>query len=223
MFSDLSWNYICQIDNLNLTSRVKILWCNFFPFWTIDVSMTYYVPMLNICGNLQPFLVYHLPEHQRNKVKFVNLVLPTHQNWRNNRVNNSIQILFVAHSTIKQRLRLIRSDWCECSLVEGYEQLIGPRRKVLYSQSTNILCSTCLVIFQMFDYWAFGSFVHLLLLKEYSDYIIDRWLAAQWNRQRLPFCGRGFKSHAQHLRFFSLYSSYYTPIFVWIGMWKEPK
>ena len=42
--------------------------------------------------------------------KFVNLVLPTHQNWRNNRVNNSIQILFVAHSTIKQRLRLIRSD-----------------------------------------------------------------------------------------------------------------
>ena len=72
--------------------------------------MTYYVPMLNICGNLQPFLVYHLPEHQRNKVKFVNLVLPTHQNWRNNRVNNSIQILFVAHSTIKQRLRLIRSD-----------------------------------------------------------------------------------------------------------------
>ena len=120
MFSDLSWNYICQIDNLNLTSRVKILWCNFFPFWTIDVSMTYYVPMLTICGNLQPFLVYHLPEHQRNKVKFVNLVLPTHQNWRNNRVNNSIQILFVAHSTIKQRLRLIRSDWCECSLVEGY-------------------------------------------------------------------------------------------------------
>ena len=43
---------------------------------------------------------------------------------------------------------------------------------------------------------------------------------AQWNRQRLPYRGPGFKSQAHHLRFFNLYSSNYIFV-IWIAMWKE--